>query len=98
MIYPSFYEGFGIPIIEAMSGGVPVITSNTSCMPEIGGDAAFYVDPNSPAEMAEGLLKIYDDKFFSASALEKGLTNAKRFLPETYIQSVMDIYMKAMKG
>ena len=63
MIYPSFYEGFGIPIIEAMSGGVPVITSNTSCMPEIGGDAAFYVDPNSPAEMAEGLLKIYDVSF-----------------------------------
>lgn len=98
MIYPSFYEGFGIPIIEAMSGAVPVITSNTSCMPEIGGDAAYYVNPNSAEEMAEGFKKFYGDESFRQEKIKAGLLNSKRFLPQVYISSVMDIYKEAMNS
>jgi len=96
MIYPSFYEGFGMPIIEAMSGGVPVITSTTSCMPEIAGDAAFLADPEQPGEMAEGFRKFYGDAAYRESAISKGFENAKRFSPEKYVQSVMNIYNSAL--
>lgn len=98
MIYPSFYEGFGMPIIEAMSGGVPVITSTTSCMPEIGGNAAFYANPNSPEEMAEGFRKFFGDELYTQQAIKNGLENAKRFAPETYVQSVMNIYHSALNS
>lgn len=96
MIYPSFYEGFGMPIIEAMSGGVPVITSTTSCMPEIAGDAAFLADPAQPEEMAEGFRKIYGDLSYRDTAIAKGFQNAQRFSAEKYVQSVMNIYNSAL--
>lgn len=92
MIYPSYYEGFGLPIIEAMAGGVPVVTSNTSCMPEIGGDAAYYVNPNSPEEMAAGLKKVYDDPVYADMLFKKGIENANRFTPEKYVHKVMSMY------
>jgi glycosyltransferase involved in cell wall biosynthesis len=50
-VYPSLYEGFGLPVAQAMAAGVPVITSNTSCLPEVAGEAALLVDPRSPAEI-----------------------------------------------
>src|SRR6185295_1175161 len=53
MIYPSFFEGFGIPVLEALWSKLPVITSNTSCLPEVGGDAAYYVDPGNAEEIAK---------------------------------------------
>ena len=59
MIYPSFFEGFGIPVLEALWSRLPVITSNVSCLPEAGGDGAYYVNPNSAEEIAEGMKKIY---------------------------------------
>ena len=96
MIYPSFYEGFGMPIIEAMSGGVPVVTSSTSCMPEIAGDAAFLAHPDSPEDLANGLRKIYQDSTYRQQAIEKGLINAKRFTPDQYVQSIMNIYKRAI--
>lgn len=96
MIYPSFYEGFGMPIIEAMSGGVPVITSTTSCMPEIAGDAAFLADPEQPGDMAEGFRKFYGDAAYREMAITRGFENAKRFSPEKYVQSVMNIYNSAL--
>lgn len=96
MIYPSFYEGFGLPIIEAMSGGVPVITSTTSCMPEIGGDAAFYAHPQSPEEMAEGFRKFYGDIEFRQQSINRGFENAKRFTPELYAKSIMNMYQSIL--
>lgn len=97
MIYPSFYEGFGIPVAEALASGTPVITSNTSCLPEVGGSAAFYVNPSKPEEMAEGFRKIYNDKELAASMREKGFIQAKRFAPETYASQVMCMYENVMK-
>lgn len=96
MIYPSFYEGFGMPIIEAMSGGVPVITSTTSCLPEIGGPAAFLASPDSPEEMAEGLRKIFFDENFSKDMQQKGFEHIKKFAPEKYVGDVMKMYQKTI--
>nr|WP_262919710.1 glycosyltransferase family 1 protein [Niabella hibiscisoli] len=96
MIYPSFYEGFGMPIIEAMSGGVPVITSTTSCMPEIAGDAAFLANPERPEEMAEGFRKFYGDDTYRDAAIAKGFQNIQRFSTDQYAQSVMNMYNSAL--
>lgn len=92
MIYPSFYEGFGIPVAEALASGAPVITSNTSCLPEAGGDAAFYVDPSSYIEMADGLRKIYSDVEYVQLVKQKGFEQVKKFSQKEYVSKVMQMY------
>jgi glycosyltransferase involved in cell wall biosynthesis len=92
MIYPSFFEGFGIPVLEALSGRLPVITSNVSCLPEAGGDAAYYVNPASVEEIAAGMKKIYSDKVFAATMIEKGSQHAQKFTPHKSAESVMNVY------
>ena len=92
MIYPSFFEGFGLPVLEALWSKVPVITSNVSCLPEAGGDAAYYVNPSQAEEIAEGMRKIYTDKQFAATMIEKGWKHAQTFSPGKYADNIMDIY------
>lgn len=74
-----YYEGFGIPMIEAMAAGVPVIAANTSCLPEIAGDAALYVNPFKTEDIADGMLRLVQENGLSASLIEKGLVQAKTF-------------------
>ena len=81
MIYPSFYEGFGLPVAEALCSRLPVITSNVSCLPEAGGDAAFFADPSRADEIAEGMRKIYTDHELVAMMKEKGWRYANRNTP-----------------
>jgi glycosyltransferase involved in cell wall biosynthesis len=78
-ILPSFYEGFGIPIIEAQAVGCPVITSNISSMPEVAGQAALLVDPNNIEKIAEAMYKIISDNQLRKDLVDKGYANAKRF-------------------
>lgn len=92
MLYPSFFEGFGIPVLEALWSRLPVITSNISCLPEAGGAAAFYVDPNSSEEIAAAMKKIYYDKIVVADMVEKGLQHALNFTTEKTAVSVMNVY------
>ncbi|MEO7922114.1 MAG: glycosyltransferase family 1 protein [Chitinophagaceae bacterium] len=92
MVYPSFFEGFGAPVLEALWSRLPVITSNASCLPEVGGDAAYYVDPSVTEEIAEGMKKIYSDKTFADSMREKGIKHALKSSPEIYSANMMDIY------
>jgi len=96
MIYPSFFEGFGIPVLEALWSRLPVITSNVSCLPEVGGDAAFYVNPHSAEDIAEGMKKICNDEQFSNELGEKGLKQAKKFSQENCADAVMNVYKSLM--
>lgn len=92
MIYPSVFEGFGIPVLEALSSKLPVITSNVSCLPEAGGDGAYYVDPSKSEEIADGMKKIFRDKAFADMMKEKGWQHAQNFTPQKCAEAVMKVY------
>jgi alpha-1,3-rhamnosyl/mannosyltransferase len=79
-IYPSFYEGFGIPLVEAMASGCPVLASNTSTHPEVLGDAAVLFDPNRPGEFSEALSALVDRQDRLNECRERGLHRAGRFV------------------
>lgn len=79
LVYPSLLEGFGLPIIEAMQAEVPVICSNTSSMPEVGGEAALYADPNNPDAIAKQMLSLYKDETLRNTLIAKGKEQASRF-------------------
>jgi glycosyltransferase involved in cell wall biosynthesis len=91
-LYPSLRESFGIPILESMACGTPVITSNTSAMPEIAGDAALLVDPYSPEAIAEGILKIETDENLRKELINSGNERIKFFSWEKTATELLKIY------
>ena len=91
-LYPSLRESFGIPMLEAMACGVPVITSNTSSMPEVAGDAAHIVDPFKPEEITEGIIKILNDETYRKSLCTKGLERSKQFSWQNMAQDYLKLY------
>ncbi|MEA5502234.1 glycosyltransferase family 1 protein [Halotia wernerae UHCC 0503] len=78
-VYPSHYEGFGLPVLEAMTLGAPVVSANTSSIPEVTGDAAILIDPNDPIQLAEAILKIISDSQLRQELINKGKERAKLF-------------------
>jgi len=78
-LFPSFYEGFGLPVLEAQSVGVPVVTSNVSSLPEIGADSVAYCDPTEPVSIADAVYSIISDQGRKNDIIKKGLENVKRF-------------------
>lgn len=92
MIYPSFFEGFGIPVLEALWSRLPVITSNVSCLPEAGGDGACYVDPGNAEEIAAAMKKIFSNNDFAKGLVEKGWQHAQNFTQQKCAESVMNVY------
>ncbi len=78
-VYPSLYEGFGIPVIEAMACGVPVVTSNVSSLPEVAGDAAILVNPEDVEEIASGINRVLSDEGLCKDLQDKGLKQARKF-------------------
>jgi glycosyltransferase involved in cell wall biosynthesis len=95
-IYTSLFEGFGIPILEAMYCNVPVIASNTSCMPETGGDAAMYVNPTSELELADAIKTIWNNAEIAKDMIEKGNKHIQNFTAEKCSNAVMEVYKKVM--
>ncbi|WP_397446205.1 glycosyltransferase family 4 protein [Polaribacter sp. R77954] len=91
-LYPSLRESFGIPMLEAMSCNVPVITSNTSSMPEVASDAAHIIDPFKPEEITQGILKILDDENYRNTLCEKGLTRSKQFSWHNMAKDYLKLY------
>ncbi|HKL93415.1 MAG TPA: glycosyltransferase family 1 protein [Bacteroidales bacterium] len=93
-LYPSLRESFGIPILEAMACGTPVITSNTSSMPEVAGPEACLVDPEQPIEIANQLLKIENDATYRNTIIQYGLHRAAQFSWEHTARSILNIYQE----
>jgi glycosyltransferase involved in cell wall biosynthesis len=91
-LYPSLRESFGIPMLEAMACGVPVITSNTSSMPEIAGDAALIIDPYKPEEITQMMINIVSDNMLRSKLIHKGLERSKLFTWKMMAEEVLLIY------
>lgn len=91
-VYPSLYEGFGLPVLEALSCGCPVITSTTSSLPEIGGDAAVYVDPHNVTEIKQAITAISKLNLSSQS-----LAQAKKFSWEKTARQTLAVYQEVLK-
>ena len=90
-MYPSIFEGFGIPILEALRSKVPVITSKGSCFEETGGDAALYIN-NNELEAAEMLKKVLTDSNLRTACIEKGILHAEKFSVEKTIPQLLQLY------
>jgi len=95
-VFPSLYEGFGLPVLEAQACGCPVITSNTSSLSEVAGDAALLVDPSDTSAIAEGMQRIATDPALRESLIERGLANARRFSWTSCAQTVLSVIEQFM--
>lgn len=89
---PAFYEGFGLPPLEAMSCGVPVVVSNLSSLPEVVGEAGKLVDPTSIDSMAEGILEVLEDRELQKNMMEKGLAQAAKFSWRTTAKKTLEVF------
>ena len=92
--YPSFYEGFGLPVIESMACGTPVITSNRSSLAEVAGDSALLIDPDSPNDIGEKLLNLSNDPDLRLKLTEAGLERAKCFSWKHTAQETLKVYQQ----
>lgn len=81
LVFPSLFEGFGIPLVEAMAAGCPVVCSNTTSLPEVGGDAALYFDPEDHADMAQALARLWSDKALRDELVRRGRARVGLFSP-----------------
>lgn len=96
-IYPSLYEGFGLPVLEAMSCGVPVITSNISSLPEVGGDAVILVNPEDEDEIGNAIIKVLEDKNLRELLIRKGIERSKLFNWRKTAEETLKIYKKVKR-
>ncbi len=97
-VFPSWYEGFGLPVLEAMSCGAPVLSSPTSSLPEVGGDAAHYFDPNSSGDLAEKLEKLVSDENELLKMSELSLEQASKFSWERAARQLLNIFQTLSDG
>jgi glycosyltransferase involved in cell wall biosynthesis len=91
-VFPSLYEGFGMPVLEAMACGVPVITSNTTALPEVAGDAALLVNPLEVDELADAIVTVIEEPDVAESLRAKGFERVKQFTWERAAQETLAVY------
>lgn len=92
LVYPSVFEGFGAPLLEAMWSGLPVISSNTSSLPEVAGDAALYFSPHDYELLAQHMLNIALNNSVTTVLRSKGFEQAQHFTTQKYADSIMSVY------
>jgi glycosyltransferase involved in cell wall biosynthesis len=95
-VFPSYYEGFGLPVLEAMAAGVPVIASNTSALPEVVGSAGILIDPGDPNVLADELSRVLSDPTLRSVMRQSGLKQAQRFTWENCAKLTLDVYRAAL--
>lgn len=95
-LYPSLYEGFGIPPLEAMASGIPVITSNTSSLPEVVGDAALLIDPNNYLELKDAIKFLNENYEKRMTMSARGKERAKIFSLNNFVQNTLSVYEKVL--
>ena len=96
-VLPSLYEGFGLPVLEAMAQGCPVVISNTSSLPEVGGDAAVYIDPENVESIVEGIEKVLGDTKYRQSLIKKGREQVKKFSWEKTARETLKVLEEVAK-
>ena len=97
-VFPSLYEGFGLPPLEAMASGTPVITSNISSLPEVVGDAAMLIDPYQPDAIAGAMRRVMLDERLRDDMRERGLARAREFSWDRSVGRIKDIYDEVLAG
>ena len=95
-VYPSFFEGFGIPLLESMRRGKAIVSSKGSCFQEIAGTAALYADPESIDEIAEQILKLSTDSSTKAELEKASAIEAKRFEPKKLLENIYQLYQSLL--
>jgi len=98
LLYPSLYDGFGLPVLEAMQCGLPVVTSNVSSLPEVAGEAGQLVDPYDPQTIAESVTKVLSDSKLQQEMRERGLVQAAKFSWERTGRATLEAYRKVMQS
>ena len=96
-VYPTYYEGFGLPPIEAQAFSVPVITSNRSCLPEVTGGAALLIDPDDCDELTRAMLRLIEDPGLHTKLAQQGLENVRRFSWQNTAAQTIDVYRRVMQ-
>jgi alpha-1,3-rhamnosyl/mannosyltransferase len=97
VVMPSFHEGFGLPVLEAMTLGVPVVAADRGSLPEVLGDAGPLVDPDDSAAIAGGIARVLDDDGFASACVAKGILRARQFSWGRTARLVYDVYREAVE-
>lgn len=96
LAYPSLYEGFGLPVLEAQASGIPVVTSDVSSLPEVGGNAAVYINPTSIKDLQKAIRKVFYDEALRTELIKAGIENAKKFTWEKTIDQTIALYNRLL--
>lgn len=96
LVQPSFEEGFGLPVLEAMTVGVPVVAANAGALPEVGGDAVLLVSPTDPRAMADAIVRLLDDDALATRCVERGFVRAAQYSWARTAETTLDAYARAI--
>ncbi len=96
LVFPSLYEAFGMPLIEAMKCGIPTVTARSSAFPEVGGDATEYVDPYSSSDIARGIHRVLSDRAYADELVQRGRTWSQQFSWDRHVASTVEVFRKLL--